>query len=190
MIAPIDFIRQFILPHENAYAPGHYGDPNFVVAENVPGDDGSWTKYGIDLGSHPNLGVTGIQNLTQDQAEAIYLTEFDAVEWDTPPPAFLALLDFPYPAALVFFDCRENCGLTAAWKCLQRALSLTDDGIPGPLTKAAVIKAPGLTLAMSQIDERIAYHRQIAAANPNDRQFLDGWINRCNDLKAFQFFPA
>jgi lysozyme family protein len=188
-MTPTEFITGFILPHENAYAPGHYGDPAFVVAETVPGDSGGTTKYGIDQASHPDVDIP---ILSQDEAVAIYLEEYTAVTWATaaaayPPPA---LPDFPYPAALVFFDCREVCGLTAAWKCLQRALALTDDGIPGPVTKSAVIAAPGLTLAMSQIDERIAYHRQIAAANPQDRQFLDGWENRCQDLKAFQFFTT
>jgi hypothetical protein len=59
----------FILPHEEEFARGYWGDERFVVVENVPGDDGGLTKYGIDEESHPDVDIA---NLTRDQAIAIY----------------------------------------------------------------------------------------------------------------------
>src|SRR5512140_3051467 len=43
----------FVLPHEEAFAPGHHGDERYVVAEKSKGDAGGLTKYGIDQKSHP-----------------------------------------------------------------------------------------------------------------------------------------
>ncbi len=186
MISIEDFIRQFILPHENAYAKGHYGDPAFVVAETVDNDPGGTTKYGIDEASHPWINII---DLTEDQAMAIYAEEFNAVRWSLPMSPS-ALPQFPNPAGLVFFDMRVNAGPNQAWRCVQRALSLNDDGIPGLMTQSAVVKAPGLTLAMAQIDERIGFYKRLAASNPPKYMgFLAGWLARCNDLKQFKFFP-
>lgn len=180
-ILTIDFVRAFTFPHECAYAPGHYGDLAFVVSENVPGDAGGITKWGIDQSSHPDINIA---NLSQADAESIYLSEYQAILWED---RTAALDSFPYPASYAFFDCREVCGLTAAWKCLQRALALDPDGISGPLTKAATVKAPASTLTSTMIDEREAYHRLIAHRNPEDAQFLQGWLNRCSDLRNFLY---
>lgn len=181
-----DFITQFILPHENAYGKDSNGRL-VVVTEHVPSDPGGTTKFGIDAASHPHVDI---ENLTQEQAVDIYLSEYNQVGWVIQNSFGSALQDFPYPANLIFFDCRENCGLSIAWKCVQNALGLDADGIPGPNTKAAVVKAPPLTFAMACIDERIGYHKRVAAAHPQLAKFLDGWLNRCNDLKALQYFKS
>ena len=176
-----DFVTGFILPHENAYAKGHYGDPAFVVTEHVPGDAGGATKYGIDAASHPGISI---ETLTEEDAVNIYLSEFAAVHWSIYGKLPPALTEFPFPAAFAFFDCRENCGTHAAWLCAQRALALTADGIPGVNTRTAVLKAD-TGFANRLIDQRMAYHRSIAANHADDAQFLEGWLNRCTDLKLY-----
>lgn len=174
-----DFVTGFILPHENAYAAGHYGDSAFVVTEHVPGDAGGATKYGIDAASHPGINV---DSLTQDDAINIYLAEFSAVRWSIYGKLPPALTEFPFNSALAFFDCREVCGAHAAWLCAQRALQIAVDGIPGVDTRTAVLKADaGFTSLM--IDQREAYHRSIVANYPGDGKFLQGWLNRCEDLR-------
>lgn len=177
----LDFIQEFTLPHENSYGKDEDGN-RIVVAEHVQGDPGGTTKYGIDAASHPNIDIEG---LTQDDAEQIYLKEYSEVHWFIPHDLYSALSEFPQPANLAFFDCREVCGTRAAWLCVQRALALNDDGVPGSITRSAIMQSPGFTLAISSIDERIIYHRRVAASNPSLAKFLEGWINRCNDLKEF-----
>src|SRR5438046_10527691 len=73
---------QFILPHEEEFARGHWGDENFVVAENVSGDSGGVTKYGIDASSHPGVDI---ENLTRDQAIEIYHQEWHWRNMDALP---------------------------------------------------------------------------------------------------------
>ena len=39
------------------------------------------------------------------------------------------------------------------------------------------------------LDERAAFYRRLAAAVPHDRQFLQGWLNRVEDLMGFLGIP-
>src|SRR3954467_11859594 len=126
------FLRaiQFIFPHEEAFARGHWGDENFVVAENVSGDSGGVTKYGIDASSHPGVDI---RNLTRDGAIAIY-----AREWQK-----YGIEALPEKIAVAQFDVRVNGGHATTW--LQIALNkvagarLVVDGNMGPATIAAAV---------------------------------------------------
>jgi lysozyme family protein len=182
-----DFIRGFTFPHECAYAPGHNGDMNYVVTENVPNDAGGATKYGIDQASHPEINIEG---LTAADAENIYKAEFAAVHWSILGNTVPALTEFPAAAALAFFDCREVCGAHAAWICTQRALNLTPDGVPGPDTRNSILAASDLSFALVMIDERRAFHRRVVVAHPEDAGFLRGWLNRCDDLGRYLSAPG
>src|SRR6202007_182545 len=72
----------FVLPHEEEFARGHWGDENFVVSEHVPGDAGGTTKWGIDAASHPGVDV---DDLTRDQAITIYNEEWKWRNMDALP---------------------------------------------------------------------------------------------------------
>lgn len=173
-----DFIPGFIFPHECAYERGHSGDMNFVVAENVAGDNGGVTKYGIDKESHPNVDVA---NLTQNDAFSIYLNEFHAVRWSD-DPVTPALSCFPGNSAFAFFDAMEVCGLHEAWLFAQRALPVDADGVAGPETRSHIMSAPANLFTLGMINQRKAYHQLLAQIHANDKQFLEGWLNRCDDL--------
>ncbi len=88
----------FIYDHENAYNKRHE-----VVVENVAGDPGGCTKYGIDKASHPGVDVA---NLTEPQAREIYWQEWQAARAD----------DMPAGVGECFFNCCVNCGVGRARK--------------------------------------------------------------------------
>src|SRR3954469_21716386 len=72
------FLRaiDFILPHETEFVRGHWGDysdEKFVRTENVAGDGGGATRYGIDSRSHPGIYIP---SLTRSEAIAIYWKEW------------------------------------------------------------------------------------------------------------------
>ncbi len=171
------FLRaiQFILPHEEEFARGHFGDENFVVAENVSGDSGGVTKYGIDASSHPGVDVA---NLTRDQAIAIYWQEWEKYN--------IELL--PEKIAIAQFDVRVNGGQAAKW--LQRALNevedadLVVDGVIGPKTLAAANRCDQDDLILYFIAIRDNRFERLAR-NPARRKFLDGWKQRDCDLENF-----
>jgi lysozyme family protein len=173
------FLRaiQFIFPHEEAFARGHWGDENFVVAENVSGDSGGVTKYGIDASSHPGIDI---RNLTRDGAIAIY-----AREWQKH-----GLECLPEKIAIACFDVWVNGGHAVAW--LQAALNkvggasvprLTVDGNMGPATMAAANICNVDAVVHYFIQERDARFESIAKG-PRQK-FLNGWESRDRDLEKF-----
>ena len=78
-----------------------------TVSEQVTGDKGGLTKFGISQRSYPNLDIA---NLTLDDAKKIYQRDYwqamhcDALDW---------------PLDLVVFDSSVNCGVGQARKWLD-----------------------------------------------------------------------
>jgi lysozyme family protein len=167
------FVRGFVFPHECAYSNGE------VVTENVPGDDGGLTKYGIDQASHPGVDI---EALTDDTAEMIYWQDF--VSSDS--------VMLPAPLAFYHFDEVVNAGPGRENHILQAALGVDQDGELGPRTLLAAWLAwessPN-TLISALLDARDAWYRQLAS-NPKDSGFEDGWLNRVADLRAWSFTNA
>jgi lysozyme family protein len=168
----------FILPHEEEFARGHWGDENHVVAENVSGDSGGVTKYGIDASSHPGVDIA---NLSRDDAVAIYWTEWEKYNIDA----------LPEKIAIAQFDVRVNGGYAVKW--LQRALNevgagspssrLSVDGAMGPATIAAANACDETAVVRYFIKERDARFESIATGRR--AKFLNGWERRDRDLEKF-----
>jgi lysozyme family protein len=156
----------WLIPQECAYKRGHYGDLNYVTWENVKGDRGGVTKYGIDSRSHP---TTDIKNLTLEQAREIYWLEY----W---LPSLAEHMPDGYGEVLA--DIRVNGG--DGPRMLQRALntlgcSLTVDGRLGPKS----MEAMRLFLRARQA----RYDR--LAKKPDLSGFHLGWTHRNNSLAKF-----
>jgi lysozyme family protein len=164
----------FILPHEEDFARGHWGDEKFVIAENVPGDSGGCTKYGIDAASHPGLDV---QDLTRDQAIAIYFDEWKWRNMDA----------LPEKLAIACFDVWVNGGFAIKW--LQAALNnvgkltLAIDGDLGPSTITAAAVCDQDAVLRFFINERDA--RFVALGKGPRAKFLAGWEARDADLRKY-----
>lgn len=173
---PSDFEKtlRFIFDHENVYAKGHYGDERYVVSENVSGDPGGLTKYGIDKASHPTVDV---ENLTKEQATAIYAKEWDEAEADL----------MPWPVNLAYFDPVVNSGKRQAVRLLQRAVGSYDDGILGPNTfkalESKIAATSAFDVAIAICDQRDALYDAIVARKPHMKKFLEGWDDRVDDLE-------
>jgi lysozyme family protein len=166
----------FILPHEEEFARGHWGDENFVVAENVSGDSGGVTKYGIDASSHPGVDI---KDLNRDQAITIYHEEWKWRNLDA----------LPEKLAIAMFDVWVNGGFAVKW--LQIALNkisklnLVVDGDLGAKTISAAQACDQVAVLRYFINERDARFESLASNHPQDRQFLGGWEQRDADLRKF-----
>jgi lysozyme family protein len=172
----------FILPHEETFARGHWGDENYVVTENVSGDSGGLTKYGIDHASHPGVDIA---NLTRDQAIEIYAREWEKYGIDA----------LPEKIAIAQFDVRVNGGYATKW--LQTALNachlpsspyhlLVVDGVMGPATISAaqnLNEDQERAILVSFIGQRDARFEAIATGSR--AKFLAGWQQRDRDLEKF-----
>lgn len=170
-----------ILKWECVFRKGHYGDFDHVISEKVAGDAGGLTKWGIDQRSHPKVDI---ENLDYTTAAAIYDFEYwREIRGDELPNGF----------DLVVFDIAVNNGKHTAGLLLQKALGglylARLDGIIGPKTIAACNKAnKGNLLRMLELREE--YYRQIVFHNPKKKKFLNGWINRNNDLRKVLGFAV
>ena len=171
----------FTLSWETVFQTGHQDDYNFVHTEDVPGDGGGLTRYGIDATDHPNVHVS---SLTLAQALAIYHGgEWTAIRGDSLPPDL----------ALVTFDAAVNCGVEHAAKWLQMAVGLTEsdvDGKIGPQTIAAAEAATDEAAATIADSYRSSYYNELADEYPRDEQFENGWLNRTSALEQAIANPA
>ena len=148
-----------------------------------PKDRGNWTggqigvgelrgtKYGISARAHPDVDI---ENLTVAEAEAIIYTDY----WSKFHLSFL-----PASIAGKALDMAVLCGGVPAIECLQRALRVCKqpiavDGAIGAQTSTACLHvAPG-ALHEAFVAQLEAHFRFVVAMNPEDQEFLDGWLAR------------
>lgn len=166
----------FVLPHEEEFARGHWGDERYVVTENVAGDSGGLTKYGIDTAGNPGVDVA---NLTRDQAIAIYKRRYwDAHQLDA----------LPDKMAIAAFDVWVNGGHANLW--LQHAYNLshanlpmlTEDGQLGLKSLAALAAADEGEIVKEFLRQRNTRFGALAQ-KPSRAKFLNGWLQRDEDLE-------
>ena len=65
---------------------------------------------------------------------------------------------------------------------VQKALGLTADGIVGPKTIGAINSREPRRLFELIKNVRISHYQAIVAANPSQKIFLKGWVNRVNNI--------
>jgi lysozyme family protein len=162
-------VMAFILPHEEEFVRGHWGDERFVIAENVSGDSGGVTKYGVDQSSHPSVDVA---KLTKAGAMGVYWDEWQQHGCEVLPAKY----------SYVFFDVWVNGG--PAVKMLQQAVGATVDGYMGPLTIRAAEQAGDTGV----VQFLVLRHKRYCALSYNRsslRKFLAGWLDRNSDLATF-----
>lgn len=165
----------FILSWECVYnSEGH------IVSEDVPGDRGQLTFAGIDKASHPNFDYS---SPTPDAVAKCYFNEY----WTPSRAGF-----FEFPIGEVLANYAVNMGLSAGVRLLQKAVNsylgraeLDVDGVLGPKTIAGAKLCNSRRLADLIEDEADARYRRIVQANPSQKKFLQGWLNRNGALEKW-----
>lgn len=94
----------------------------------------------------------------------------------------------PRLVAAVHFDCSVNMSGPRANRVLQRAAGVVADGVVGPKTLEALTKKPE-ELARRAIGWRETEYRDIVEHNARLKPNLQGWINRCSDLRRYINVP-
>lgn len=154
--------------------------------------EGGFVDNQFDLGGRTNKGIT---QKTYDSyrmekrlptkdvkfiEEAEVMEIYSEMYWK-PSEADSMIL----PLAIVHFDTAVLFGVRGAVKFLQEALGIAADGIFGPQTESELRANNNKETALNIIEGRIAYHRMIVMKNPPQEVFLQGWVNRANDLRKF-----
>lgn len=144
---------------------------------NDPADRGGETKFGIAKNANRDLNIT---TLTWEEAKANYYRRY----W------LAGKCDqLPGRVAVLHFDGCVNHGVNRANTFLQAAVRVTQDGIIGPVTLAKVKAANPFVVSSLICDQREAFYRRIVAANPSQAKFLNGWLRRINEMRAFVGSP-
>jgi lysozyme family protein len=137
-------------------------------------------KYGI-FTAPELLSLKDIKDLTSDQAWTIYEQEFWKENYSKIAPQVIANH---------LFDMCVLHGENQAIKILQRAFwalaykkdLIKDDGIFGEMTLGMVNEITyddHKNLLSCMLAERAGYMRLLCVENPKNKEFLDGWLNRC-----------
>ncbi len=156
--------------------------------ENVPGDNGGPTKYGVilsewiaqgyDKNKDGKVNVEDLKLISESDASGIAKTHYwDKLSADKINNQSIAefLVDYAY-----------NCGVGTAAKALQSALGVTIDGIVGLKTIAALNTASQGSVFSALKKNRLNYYLSIVERHPDQMKFLKGWQNRTN---SFTFKP-
>ena len=146
---------------------------------NDKNDRGGITKYGVCLRFlktiRPNATADTVRNLTKKEATDIFHSEF----WDK-----CRCDELPDRIAFALYDTAVNTGIKQAVKFLQRALGIKDDGIIGTDTVYFARNCDVDDVLASMLEQRRAFYRHLADKYPTDKRFLNGWLNRVDDLSV------
>lgn len=160
----------------------------FLVSEGKIDLDGDG-RADFDLDMDGDIDVADIRKLTVGDAIFLYHRCF----WQRLDAEAIAA-----PIGEMMFDQAVNGGLVAARKLLQRAINfLIQSTARSPLTVDGRIGAQTLEALAYAIDyfgmDRLVLsyrrvvkdrYREIVAANPSQRRFLNGWLRRADLLGA------
>lgn len=154
---------------------------------NDPDDHGGATRLGVTQRVYDayrrRLGqaLQSVKFITMPEVRSIYRRGYWApVQADR----------MPAPLDLVLFDTGVLMGVGRAARLLQASLGVSVDGVIGSGTLGALGVADPLSVAREVAALREGRLRRIAEADPSQRKFLRGWLNRLNDLRRLVGIPA
>lgn len=128
-----------------------------------PNDAGGETKFGISKRSYPNVDI---KNLTVEGACAIYQKDFWLFGGIDSQAVATKLLDS------YVLERHE------AIKIAQRIAEVPDDGVYGSQTENAINRVDPNNFLIGMRMGLAIYHHACVAADPNDAEFLAGWLRR------------
>lgn len=134
---------------------------------NDPADPGGLTKFGISKRAYPS---TDIANLTREQAEFLYKTDY----WTAS-----SCDGFPWPLSLYVFDAAVNHGTGPAKTMLQEVVGVPQDGIIGPRTLKTLAAAKLSEVCVQYLARRAVRY----TGTKNFDRFGRGWMARLFKLQ-------
>lgn len=161
---------------DNASDPG--GVTNFGMSIRYLKQRGDVDGDGVldgDLDHDGDIDYADVKNMTREQAMKLYediWRKCGAYRLANPV------------LATKFFDACVNMGTVQATKCLQRAAVacsgtlISDDGHMGPKTLAVISRCTPPMLLACLRSECASFYRLLAAAKPQFKIFIDGWLRR------------
>lgn len=159
------------------------------VNEDVPGDRGGPTKWGITLGRlatikgmrEPKRGTPAFAALKSE----LFALSPDAIKDIYRRDYWLAVRADELPAGLDFAcaDYGLNSGPSRAVKALQKICGNSQTGTMDDETIAEATAFDRGEIITLYMNERARFLNAIVASNPTQRKFLRGWLSRAADVR-------
>lgn len=149
---------------------------------DVAGDHGGLTNHGVTQRTYDSyralehLPPQSVVQITLDEAHELYRTMF----WEA-----AHCPELPGRLAVAHFDWAVNHSPQGAIRTLQQAAGAESDGLWGPQTAAACAAVDPDALLARYLDLRVQWYRDDVAADPTQAKFLDGWLNRVEQLRGY-----
>ena len=150
--------------------------------EDVEGDSGGPTKYGVILSEWVRLGYDKDADGDIDKFDLMKINADDAIKiakthyWD----AFKSDQIVNQSIAEFIVDTAYNCGVPFTIKMVQKCTGVTVDGIFGNGTLKSINDADQNALFEILKKARIQRYLDIVNKYPKNQKFLKGWMNRVN----------
>ena len=167
---------------------------NFKAAfEYTLGNEGGYTNDANDAGGPTNWGITihdlsrflgrpasiqEVKAMTQDTAETIYKKWY----WDV---ISLDLVN-SQGVAMAMFDQGVVRGVGTIARAVQNIVGVTADAHIGPISLAAINSYDPKILVQKIEAQAEQAFQAIVNANPSQRVFLRGWMNRARRLMSLE----
>ena len=151
--------------------------------------EGGYSNDNSDHGGETNLGVTRaawgeykgrpirdgeMRQLTRDMVKPFYKSQYwDKVRGD----------DLPAGLDYAVFDFAVNAGPGRAAKFLQRAVGVSEDGILGPATMAAVQRVNAAEVLAQFSAAKESFYKGLVDRDPAQRRFIKGWLARVDQVE-------
>ena len=138
-----------------------------------PTDAGGETKFGVAKNANTDLDIT---RLGWEQAKAVYFKRY----W-----LAASCNKLNGRVAALHFDGAVNHGVSRANIFLQRAAGVGADGVIGAISLAKISTIDPFVLCASICTQREQYYRAIVANKPAQGKYLNGWLRRIAEMRAF-----
>jgi lysozyme family protein len=176
--------------------------PSFAIAHApVARIEGGYQRHAADSGNYNSKGKLvgtrwGIaapvaekhfgRVVTRKDMETLSLTVahkiFKKNFWDK-----IRASEYPdQQVANIVYDGAVNHGVRWGIKLLQRSIGLREDGIPGPVTMAALHAKSPEQVYYAYFTARKNFYQNIVANRPNQAVFLKGWMRRLEHYRHYR----
>lgn len=160
----VDDIVEGILEREGEGVPP-YLDPK---------DRGQRTRWGIAERFHPEAWRFGAPS--REMARAIYARDYIA------PFDGLKDVNLDERVRIALIDDAVHSGVRTSVRNLQRVLGVTPDGMIGPETISAAMKAEAQWLLIRLVQARAVRIARIVQEDQSQLKYLAGWITRALEM--------
>ncbi|MBE9179688.1 hypothetical protein IQ268_14055 [Oculatella sp. LEGE 06141] len=154
--------------------------------------EGGYVNNPYDIGGETNKGITAATYATYRRRKGLsnqsvrYITDAEVDEiyrdmyWSPSQSGLMTRA-----LAIVHFDTAVNFGVGGSTIFLQETLGVRADGVFGAGTRSALDRANTSATARRYVQGRINYRHQRVRESPSQQVFLQGWLNRDNDLSRY-----